>query len=109
MVDMNDFDVEVKDERGSDPEHVNGTVTTAGFPDSLTLTSGKPIQLALVKNPSRGPNRNDFPDVLLVNIDGGATELSLSRGEALYLPGVYTALSIDSNNNGVKYEVILWG
>lgn len=108
MAEFEDFDIEVQDEKDTTPEHQNGQVTTAGTPASLTPTSTKAIQLAYVKNPNKGPNANGSQDVLLVSIDGGTTYTSVSRGEYAYFPGVFTTLKLDSNNNNVKYEVILW-
>lgn len=105
---MDDFDLEVQDIRDTDPEHFNGSVTTAGTPVSITPTNAKPIQLALVSNPKKGPNANATNDVLLVNIDGTTVEMALARGEKVYFPGIFNTLSVDSNNNSVNYEVIVW-
>tara|TARA_R100000951_G_scaffold19275_1_gene16086 strand:- start:3557 stop:3877 length:321 start_codon:yes stop_codon:yes gene_type:complete len=105
---MDDFDVEIQDEKQSNPEHFNGVVTTAGSPVTITPTSGENVQLVLVKNPNKGPNKNNPNDVLLVSIDGGTTYVSLSRGEYAYFPGIFTSVKIDSTANGAKYESIVW-
>lgn len=108
MAEFNDFDVEIQDLKDSEPEQFNGEVTTAGSAVNLTPTSTKDITLALIKNPGRGPNSNNILDVLLIIIDGGSNVLSLSRGESIYIPGVFTTLTIDATNNNTNYEVILW-
>lgn len=110
MTNFTDFDVEITDVKDSTPENLEGAVATAGSPNSITPTSTKQIQLALVKNPSRGPNANANNVVLKINIDGAGTPkyISLARGEYVYLPGIFTTLKIDSTVNGGKYEVILW-
>jgi hypothetical protein len=105
---MNDFDIEITDIKDSTPQHFNGTVTTAGTPVSITPSNGRIIQLALIKNPSKGTNKNNTADVLLLNIDATTTYMSLNRGEFVYLAGAFATLKIDSNNNGVKYEVVVW-
>jgi hypothetical protein len=108
MAEMNDFDIEIQDEKDSTPEHFNGNVASAGTSVPITPTSGKDIQLAYIKNPNRGDNKNEIADVLYINIDGGSEYTTLSRGEYVYLPGTFTTLKIDSNNNGTNYEVIVW-
>jgi hypothetical protein len=99
---------ELLDEKQSRPEHINGTVTTAGTPVSLTPSTGEPIELILVRNPSKGPNANSSNIVLLINIDGTSTYISLNRGETVYIPGLFSSAKIDSNTNGAKFEVIVW-
>ena len=108
MVEFNDFDVEIQNERDSNPEQFTKTVTTAGVSVSVTPTSGKPIQLLYVKNPSKGPNSNNPIDVILVTVDGGANVTTVNRGEYVYIPGVFTSVSLDSNNDGTVAEVIVW-
>lgn len=108
MATFNDFDLEIQNESDSQPEHFNGSITTAGSPSTITPATSRDIGLAFVKNPNRGPNQNNFSDVLLVSLDGGSTYTSLSRGESVYLPGMFTSLLIDSNNNNVNYEIIVW-
>lgn len=107
-MDFDDFDLEVQDEKDSDPEHFDSSVTTAGSPDTLTPASTKPVQLAYVKNPGKGPKQNGGNDVLLVTIDGSVKTTTIERGAAAYFPGIFTSLVIDTNNNGTNYEVILW-
>jgi hypothetical protein len=100
----------IVDDVASTPENIEGAVATAGVPNSIVPTSGQPIQLAFIKNPSKGPNANSANIVLRINIDGAATPkyVSLNRGEAYYISGVFGVLKIDSTVNGGKYEVILW-
>jgi hypothetical protein len=102
---------ELLDEKDSTPEHFLVTVTTAGSPVSITPATAKPIQLALIKNPSKGANANTNPNhVVYINIDGAGTPkfMSLNRGEYMFLPGLFTTLKIDASSNGVKAEVIVW-
>jgi len=104
-----DFNLETDDKLNSSPEHFNGTVTTAGSPVTLSLTSTNDITYAFILNPSKGPNANSTNDVLLVNIDGTATYTTLARGESISLPVNNASIKIDTTTNGTKYEVILWG
>lgn len=108
MSTFDDFDLEIQNECDSTPEHINGTVTTAGSPNTLTPSSGKNIQLAYIKNPNKGTNANNTVDVLYITIDGTSLFTTLSRGEYIYMPGIFANLKIDTNNNGTKYEVIVW-
>ena len=105
---MDDFDVEVQDEKQSNPEHINGNVATAGSSQTITPSSGNKIQLAYIKNPNKGPNANGFQDVLLVSIDGSTNYTVISRGEYTFFPGVFDSIKIDTNNDGTKYEIIIW-
>ena len=105
---IDDFDLEIQDEKDSTPEHFTKTVAVAGTPVSVTPTSGKPIQLLYIKNPSKGSNKNDPSDVVLVTVDGGANFTTINRGEYVYIPGIFTSASLDSNNNGTIIEVIVW-
>lgn len=108
MSDFRDFDVEISDNKESNPEQFNGVVTSAGTPVVVSPTGGNNIQLAFVKSSNKGVNANGPTDVLYLTIDGSANVISISRGEYIYIPGVFTSIKIDSNNNGVKYELILW-
>jgi len=108
VADMQDRDIEIQNEKNSDPEQFEDSVTTAGTPETITPSTGNIIQMALVQNPHKGKNKNNPNDVLYVNIDGSSTTFTVAYGEAIPFSGVYSTLSIDSNNNGVNYEVILW-
>lgn len=105
---MDDFDLEIQNEKDSDPEQFTITVATAGSAISVTPTNTKPIQLAYIKNASKGPNSNDPQDVVLITIDGSANVTTVNRGEYVYIPGIFTTLELDTNNNGTKAEVIVW-
>jgi len=108
MADFGDFDLEIQDERQSDPEQFEGSVITAGSPVTITPTNGNTIQKAIVISPKRGPSANGFNDVLKINIDGSTKFIHIARGESLELPGVFASLKIDSLTNGVNYEIIVW-
>ena len=90
------------------PEHKNGNVATAGTPATIVATNNEHIGKALVSNPDAGPNKNNINDVLLVSMDNGANFMALSRGDAFMFPGIFANIKIDSNTDGVKYEIILW-
>ena len=107
MSDFKDFDVEVQNFRDSTPEQFNGTVTTAGSPNTITPTSTKPITKAFIQNPSKGTNANSILDVLYYSIDG-TSYASLTRGESITLPGIFNSILIDTNNNNTNYEIIVW-
>ena len=102
--------VEIQDDINSTPKNINGVVALAGTPSVITAPDSSNIQLALVKNPSKGPNANSQNMVLLVNIDGaGAPQyISIARGESYYIPGGFASLKIDSTVNGSKYEAVIW-
>lgn len=88
-------------------EHINGTVTTAGSPDTITPTANT-IRAFVVQNPIKGPNKNGSSDVLLISLDSGVTFFSLARGDVLTMSYVNIAdIRMDSNNNGTNYEIIL--
>lgn len=106
MADFDNFDVEIQDEKGVNPEHFNGSVATAGTPVTITPSSGK-ITSIIVYNPRKGPNANGVNDVLLVNIDGTTTEISIPRGESLEVDTYIDDFTIDTNVNGTNYEVII--
>ena len=92
------------------PKNINGVVAVAGTPSLITTPDGSQIQLALIKNPNKGPNANLASTVLLINIDGAGSPqfISLCRGETYYIAGDFTTLKIDSTANGGKYETIIW-
>lgn len=106
MTDFVDFDVEIQDTKESNGVHYNGAVAVAGVPASITPSSK--IQLVFIKNPNKGPNQNTPNVVILVSIDGTTNYISISRGEYVYIPGIFTTLKIDSTVNGGKYESIIW-
>lgn len=104
-----DFNVEVDDNLNNSPEHFNGSVTTAGSPVTITLTSTNEISNLIIVNPSKGPNSNGVNDLLYLNIDGGSTYITIARGESLALPVNKASIKVDANNNGTNYEIIAWG
>lgn len=88
------------------PTHFESFIATAGTPDSLSLTN--PIQLAFVFNPNKGDNKNNSQDVLYITLDGSSNRTTVPRGSSRYFPGVFNTLEVDTNNDGTKYEIILW-
>ena len=100
--------IEIQDDINSTPKNVNGLVVTAGTPTLVNTPDGSHIQLALIKNPSKGPNANAGNAVLLINTDGTTTYISLNRGEVYYIAGSFQTLKIDSTVNGAKFEAIIW-
>lgn len=110
MVDFEDFDLEVQDERDSTPEHFSGSVTTAGSPVTITATSGKTIQYSFIMcNGTRDPwNDNNINDAIKFSIDGGSVWTTLMAGESQYIPGVHANIRIDASDDGVNYQVIVW-
>lgn len=108
MADFNDFDIEIENSKDSDPESFVSSVVTAGIPNTITPTNARPIRWASIYNPRSGPNANAISDVILYSLDGGSTYHSLPRGEWVGVPGVFTDLTIDTNNNGTNYEIIVW-
>jgi len=108
MATFKDFDLETQNKFDADPEHFNGSVTTAGVPVTITPTNTRDIQSATVLNPRRGPNANSINDVLLVSFDGGTTYVSLGRGDSIKInANITSGVKIDANNNGTNYEVIV--
>ena len=107
---FNDFDIEIEDKRGSDPEHFNGSVTTAGSSITITPNSGNTIKHFYVEVPGvRDPdNPNSIDDAIKISLDEGSTYITLMSGESLFLPGNVSNLKIDSNANGTYYRVIVW-
>lgn len=104
-----DFNLEVDDNLNNQPEHFNGSVATAGSPVTITLTSGNDISNIFLINPSAGPNANGVNDLLYLNIDGGATYITLARGDSVSLPVNRVNIKIDTNINATNYELICWG
>lgn len=108
MAEMDDFDVEVQDEKDSNPEHFEGAVATAGSPVSISPSNGKDIQLVFIHNPNKGDNSNNFNDALYITLDGSANKTTIPRGASRYFPGIMSSIDVDSNNNGTNYEIIVW-
>jgi len=109
---FSDFDLEIQDQKDRSTEHHNGNVPTAGTPITTSTTFDRSIQLVYINNPSKGLNANSPGDLLYVSWDGGTNYITLTRGSWIIWPGkgsgtVGQSLTIDSNNNGVKYEIIL--
>lgn len=107
MADMQDFDIEVQNEIGSEPEQTVVTVTTAGSPVTFTPASGRAIQSAFIHAPRIGPNAgtNTFTRYILYSVDGGTTYHTLGINESISIPGNFTDLRIDASDNGMKAEV----
>ena len=109
-MEFDDFDIEVENSNESDPEHFNGSIVTAGTPISIIPTNTRPIRCAFINvNTTRDPDTpNNIKDAIKVSIDGGTTFITLMSGESQYIPGVFTELQLDSNENGTNYQVIVW-
>jgi hypothetical protein len=104
---FNDFDVEIQNEKDSKPEHINGSVTFAGTPITVTAGNGLPIQSALIICPNKGPNANSKGTYLLVSSDGTANYTTVPRGGKLQICGVFDNLTIDASDNNTNYEIII--
>ena len=112
MGQFDDFDLEIQDDKERGTEHYNGTVTTAGVPVTVSTINNNTIQYTYVYNPTRGPNANSPGDMLYISWDGGTTYTTLPRGSSIMWPGKGSgssgeSITIDSNVDGVKYEVML--
>lgn len=109
MADMEDFDVEIQNEKGSDPESLVVTVATATTAITVAPSNGKPIACAYIDVPSAGPNvgTNEFEDYILWSTDGGTVFHTLKVGEAIGMPGNFADLRIDASKNGMKATVEL--
>lgn len=105
-----DFDIEVQDLKGSQPEHFNGSITTAGSTVTITPTSTNPINFFFLSVPGvRDPdNANAISDAIKYSLDGGTTFDYLMSGESIFLPGVIDDIVLDSNANGTFYRLIVW-
>lgn len=108
---MQEMQIEIGDNVERSTEHHNGTIVTAGSPTTITLASNKPIQLTYIYNPEVGSNKNNPSDVLYISWDG-TNYTALSNGNTLIWPGkgfgsYGSSIKINSNNNGVKYEVMI--
>ena len=107
MAEFNNFDLEIEDLKDAVVEHKNGSVTTAGTPVTITATGSKKILSALIINQAVGPQANSLGDLLYVSFDGGSNYTTISRRGNIAIQGAYDDIRVDSNNNGVKYEIIL--
>lgn len=109
---FDEIQTEVMDSIGKAPVHKNTTVPSAGTPISVKLPNDEKILLALIKNNIFGARANDFNDVVYYDTEGNdpvAVGSTVGIGEYIYLPGPFTELKIDSNNDGTIAEIILWG
>jgi len=110
MADFQDFDLELQNLKGSEPEKFKAQIPTAGAAVTLTPATGRPVTLAFIDVPSRRDpdNPNGINDAVKYSIDGGNTFLTLLAGESIYIPGTFTDLQLDTNANGTWYQAILW-
>jgi len=107
MADMQDFDLEVQNERGSDAESFVVTVTTAGSEQTVTPSNGRAIGCASIHVPDAGPNvgTNIPNDYILYSTDGGTIYHQLKVNEFVGLPGNFTNIKIDASKNGMKATI----
>lgn len=111
---MQDFDLEIQDDKQRDTEHFNGNVTTAGSPVTLTTSTGRPIQLVRIWNPNKGDYINGPTDLLKISWDDGANWSTYPRGTWEIWPGKGSTtavegdtIKVDSNVDGVGYEILI--
>lgn len=104
---FNDFDVEIQDKTGSEPESAIVTVTTAGTPVTFTPASTRPIQKAFLNVPRVGPNAgtNAVSRYILYSTDGGTNYHTLMVNESIAIPGIFSTIRINASHNGMKVEV----
>lgn len=107
MADMQDFDVEVQNLFGSDPESFVVTVATAGITQTVTPSNTRPIACASIHVPDAGPNvgTNEVGDFILYSTDGGTVFHQLKVNEFVGLPGNFDSLIIDASKNGMVATV----
>ena len=111
MSGFDNFDVEIQNECDSTPEHFNGDLGTAGTVTTITPTSGKQIQFAIVVNPGKGSDKNSNNDVIYASIDGtdpNTKRVTVNKNGRGRFNGLFTELKMTSNNNDTNYEVILY-
>ena len=110
MSTFSDFDLEVQDLKDSEPEHFNGSITTAGSPVTITPTSGRNVQFFFLSVPGvRDPdNPNAISDAIKFSLDAGTTYDNIMSGESIFLPANITDIRLDSNANGTTYRIIVW-
>lgn len=109
MANMNDFDVEIQNEKDSDSESFIATVTTAGSAVTIIPSSSRPIACASIHVPDSGPNvgTNLIEDYILYSTDGGVVFHQLKVNEFVGLPGNFSDLRIDASKNGMKATIEL--
>jgi len=108
-MEFNDFDVEIENKKDSTPEHIEGSVTTAGVPITVTASNAKPIHSAIILNQRVGPNANPSGSTsyLRVSTDGGSNWATVPRNGWITLAGVFDDIRVDAGADGLKYEIIL--
>lgn len=106
---MEDFDVEIQNEKDSQAESFIATVTTAGTPVTITPTTGRTISCASIQVPDDGPNvgTNQINDYILYSTDGGTIFHQLKVNEFVGLPGSFNDLVLDSSRDGMKATIEL--
>lgn len=106
---MEDFDIEIQNEKDSEAESFVATVTTSGTPVTIAPATGRPIGCAAIHVPDGGPNvgTNEINDYILYSTDGGTTFHQLKVNEFVGLPGTFTDLRIDSSKDGMKATIEL--
>ena len=104
---FDDFDIEIQNDTGSEPESAVITITTAGSPVTFTPTSARPIQTAFLNVPRVGPNSGtNLPNrYILYSINGGTVYHTLGVNESISLPGNFADLRLDASHDGMKVEV----
>ena len=104
---MNDFDVEVQNERGSEADSQVATITTAGVVVTITPANGNPIACASIHVPDAGPNAgtNSIGDYILYSTDGGTVFHQLKVNEFVGLPGNFTDIRLDASKDGMKATI----
>ena len=105
-----DFDIEIQDNKEATPEQISGNIPIAGTPVTINPISGNPIQLAYIHIPGpRDPdNPNSIGDALKISLDGGTNYTTIMANESIFIPGVFTNLVLDTNENTTTYQIILW-
>jgi len=107
MADMNDFDIEIQNEKDSEAESFVVTVATVGVIQTIAPSNARPIGCAYIHVPDSGPNvgTNEVGDYLLYSTDGGTIFHVLKVNEWIGLPGNFTNLKFDASKNGMKATV----
>jgi len=107
MGNFDDGDVEIQNEKDSDAESFIQEVVTAGVPQTVTPTTGRPVACAAIHVPDSGPNigTNLVNDFILYSTDGGTVFHVLKVNEWVGLPGNFTDLRIDASKDGMKATI----